>query len=126
MFRIVRVQAITALLVAIAAGLAAGTHAAVTALLGGLAVTVPNGLFALKLAHLARRRECGAEEARRHPGAVPAGAASLLAGELVKVALIAGLLGLLAWADRDAVWPALTLSVCAVLLVQPFALAGRG
>jgi predicted PurR-regulated permease PerM len=39
--------------------------------------------------------------------------------------LTAALLALVVWIYKDVVWPALIAAVCAVMLVQPFALAWR-
>jgi ATP synthase protein I len=121
MFRVVVVQFVTSLIVAAVAGAVAGTHAALTALFGGLACSLPNGLFALNLALLGQMRQS--------PGGgsgstvAPSRAISMLVGEFCKVALTAGLLALVVWGYKDVVWPALILAIGAVLLVQPVALA---
>jgi ATP synthase protein I len=120
MFQVVLVQFVAGLLVCAMAGVAGGTAAACTALLAALACVVPNGLFALNLALLARRRKPrdGAAAGTGMPSALP-----LLAGEFCKLLLTLGLLSLLVWAYRDVVWLALIAAVGAVLLVQPLALA---
>jgi len=136
MVRVVLFQFVTSVLVAALAGAASGLAAAVSALLGGLACTVPNGLFALNLMLLARRSAMAGGAAA---GGAPApqvarqlarqvaqrNAVALLLGELLKVVLTAGLLALIVLGYRQAVWPALMASVGAVLLVQPFAYALR-
>jgi ATP synthase protein I len=120
MFRVVRVQLAVALLVALAAAAFGGRYAALSALAAGLACALPNGLFALNLALLGRWRpgpgnSTGTTES---PSALP-----ILAGEVFKLVLTISLLALLAWGYRQVVWPALIVSVGAVLLVQPIALA---
>ena len=121
MIHVVLVQVAAGLLVSVLAGVAGGFAAALTALLGALACIVPNALFALNLALLVR--------GRRHRGTTTVAAAAvpsalpLLVGEFCKLLLTVGLLALLAWSVRDVVWLALIASVCAVLLVQPLALA---
>jgi len=123
MFRVVLAQFITSLIVAVAAAAIAGGHAALTSLLGGLACSLPNGLFALNLALLGqRRRSHGAGE---RSAVASAGAIAILIGEICKVALMVGLLALVVWGYKDVVWPALITVVGAVLLVQPVVLAWR-
>jgi ATP synthase protein I len=121
MIHVVLVQLLAGLVVSAVAGVAGGIPAAVTALLGALACAVPNGLFALNLALLAQRRRT-ADPANAAAGAVPS-ALPLLVGEVCKLLLTVGLLALLVWGYRDVVWLALIATVCAVLLVQPLALA---
>jgi len=121
MIHVVLVQFAAGLLVCAAAGVVGGMAAAVTALLGALACTVPNGLFAVNLMLLAQRRrqeETATPAARPLPSALP-----LLVGEFCKLFLTVCLLALLVGAYKDVVWLALIASVCAVLLVQPLALA---
>ncbi len=121
MFRIVAVQCIASLIVAAGAAAIAGSQAAWTALLGGLACALPNGLFALHLAYLGRlRQQTGARA-----GSGSASALTILIGEVSKVALIIGLLALLVLGFRGVVWPALIVSVGAVMLIQPLAMAWR-
>jgi ATP synthase protein I len=121
MFRIVAVQCIASLVVAAGAAAIAGSQAAWTALLGGLACALPNGLFALHLANLGRlRKQPGARA-----GSASASAMTILVGEVSKVALTIGLLALLVLGFRGVVWPALIVSVGAVMLIQPLAMAWR-
>ncbi len=114
MFPVVLVQFVAGVVVSALAGAVGGAPAAWSALLGALACVVPNGLFALNLVLLAQRRQGRGNT----PSALP-----LLVGELGKLLLTAGLLALLVWTYREVVWLALIASVCAVLLVQPLALA---
>jgi len=123
MFRVVLLQFITSLLVAAVAGAVAGLHVALSALLGGLACSLPNGLFALNLALLGRLRQ--SQAGREGLARVSPGALGLLIGEFCKVLLMVGLLALIVRSYKDVVWPALIVGVGAVLLVQPVALAWR-
>jgi ATP synthase protein I len=121
MIHVVLVQFAAGLVVCAVAGAVGGTPAAITALLAAMACVIPNGLFALNLALLTRRREAragGPGVAAASPSALP-----LLLGELCKLLLIMGLLSLLVWGYREVVWLALIVTVGAVLLVQPLALA---
>ncbi len=121
MIHVVLVQVAAGLLVSVLAGVAGGIPAALTALFGALACIVPNALFALNLAlrHQGRHfRGPSSAQAAAAPSALP-----LLVGEFCKLLLIVGLLALLVRSYRDVVWLALIASVCAVLLVQPLALA---
>ena len=63
MFRVVVLQIVATLVVSLLAALGSGQAAAVSALLGGAACFVPNGLFALQLAAAARSGR-GADSAR--------------------------------------------------------------
>jgi ATP synthase protein I len=116
MLRVVAAQLLTSLFVAIGAWIAAGHRAAVSSLLGGLACTLPNGLFALNLARLSRDRGTA--------GAKPY-AFALLFGEFIKVVLTVALLVLIARTVREVVWPALLVAVVAVFLMQATALVWR-
>jgi len=102
MFRVVFLQILTTVIVSLVAGLLGGSHAAISALLGGAACVVPNGLFALKLAAAARRPQ----------GTSPA---VFLVGEFVKVVSTLVLLGLVVALYKDLVWLALLASVIVVL-----------
>ena len=102
MFRVVFLQTLTTVIVSLVAGLLGGSHAAISALLGGAACVVPNGLFALKLAAAARRPQ----------GTDPA---VFLIGEFVKVVSTLALLGLIVAFYKDLVWLALLGSVIVVL-----------
>jgi ATP synthase protein I len=123
MFRVVLVQVIASLVVAVAAGAIAGRHAALTSLLGGLACSLPNGLFALNLALLGQMRQ--PQGSGKGSSVAPANALPILIGELCKLVLTIGLLALIVWGYKDVIWLALIVAVSAVLLVQPLALAWR-
>lgn len=124
MFRVVLVQCVASLLVAAIAAAISGGPAALSALCGGAACWVPNGLFALNLAWMARARRRHAP-AMEGPGPASASMLPILLGEFCKVLLMAALLLLVVRGYRDVVWPALIVSVSVVLLVQPVALALR-
>lgn len=126
MLRVVAAQFLTSVVVAAGAWMAAGHRAAISALLGGLACAVPNGLFALNLAglrHLSKLRSD--RPPAGSPGMATALAIATVFGEFVKVAMTIGLLALIARAYKDLVWPALIVSLSAVLLMQAAALLRR-
>ncbi len=126
MFRIVAAQFLASLVVAAAAWAVGGPHAALSSLLGGLACTLPNGLFALNLARAAQpRAACAADNLRAARARATAVAVALLLGELLKVVLTIALLVLIARTVQDLVWSALIAAVIAVLLVQGVALIRR-
>ncbi len=102
MFRIIGLQVLATAIVALVALPLGGWAAAVSALLGGAACFVPNGLFAWRL-HVAGR------------GPRQDGAVTFFVGEFVKVGSTIGLLALIAWAYRDVVWLALIVAVIAAL-----------
>jgi ATP synthase protein I len=112
MFRLVGLQVLTTVVVALLAWPIGGAAAAVSALLGGAACVIPNGLFAWRLA-LAGRRPQGA------------GAGTFFVGEFVKIGSTVALLALIAWAYRDVVWLALIVAIIAVLKSYLFALFWR-
>jgi len=123
MFRVVKLQAGTTLLASVVAGLLAGPAAAVSALLGGLACTVPNALFALHLTVQQRLPSPGGQE---DPKAATRAALGLLAGEFLKVFLTIALMAIAGQAYGAMVWPAMILTIIAVLAVMPAAVAWRG
>jgi ATP synthase protein I len=102
MFRLVFLQILSTLIVSLVAGAIGGLHAGISALLGGAACVVPNGLFALKLAAASRRAQ----------GTNPA---VFLVGEFAKVVSTLALLALIVAAYRDLVWLAMLVSVIVVL-----------
>jgi ATP synthase protein I len=102
MFRVVLLQGMATLLVVVIAGLWAGAAAAWSALLGGAACVVPNGLFALRLAAAARRPQGPS-------------VATFFVGEFLKVASTVSLLALIVWAYRDLVWLAMIAAVIVTL-----------
>ena len=104
MFRVVFLQILTTVIVSLVAGLSGGSHAAISALLGGAACFVPNGLFALKLAAAARRPQ----------GTDP-----------VKVVSTLALLALIVATYKDLVWLAMLVSFIVVLKSYVLALLVR-
>jgi ATP synthase protein I len=128
MFRVVLFQFVISLVVAGGAGALAGVPAALTALFGGLACALPNGVFALHVARLSRNRQfpgSGTESPAAGSSSASAHALVILAGEFLKVALTVGLLTSIVLGYKDVVWLALVVSVGAVLIVQPFVFAWR-
>jgi ATP synthase protein I len=102
MFRIVGFQVLATLAVALIAWPVGGGAAAISALLGGAACFVPNGLFALRLT-LAARRPQGTS------------VAIFFVGEFVKLGSTVALLALIVWAYKDVVWLALIIAIIAAL-----------
>lgn len=102
MFRVVLLQILTTAAVALGAGLLGGPHAATSALLGGAACWIPNGLFALRLAVA---------------GARPQGTSVVVffLGEFIKVGSTLMLLAAVVWLYKDLVWLAMLVSFIAVL-----------
>ena len=94
MLRLLLTQLATTLAAAALAGLIAGQHAFISALLGGLCCGVPKGLFALRL----------------YMGTLKPGTVSPMTfffGEFIKIALTVALLAAVAWWYRDLNWLAL-------------------
>jgi ATP synthase protein I len=112
MFRIVGLQILATLIVALVAWPLGGAMAAVSALLGGAACVVPNALFALRLAIAARR-----------PQGTDMGV--FFVGEFVKIGSTIALLALIAWAWKDVVWLAMIVAVIAALKSYLIALLFR-
>lgn len=112
MFRVIGLQVFATAIVAAAAWGIGGPAAAASALLGGAACFVPNGLFALRLAASARRPQ-GAD------------AATFFVGEFVKVGSTVALLALVAWAWKDVVWPAMVAAIVVSLKSYLIALLWR-
>lgn len=102
MSRIVLLQFLTTLTVALLAWMISGEPAAISALLGGGAVAVPNALFALRLA-VASRRPGGADPL------------TFFVGEFFKLVATVLLLVLIAKTYQDLNWLALLVSIIAVL-----------
>lgn len=94
MLRLVVIQLATTLFAAAVAGLLAGTHAFISALLGGLCCVVPNGLFALRL-YLGARK----------PGTL--NPMTFFFGEFTKIALTVVLLAAVVGWYPDLNWLAL-------------------
>jgi ATP synthase protein I len=102
MFRVVGLQVLATAVVAFVAWLVAGTAAAVSALLGGAACFVPNGLFALRLAVSARR-----------PGGTDV--VTFFVGEFLKIGSTIAAVALVAWVWQDVVWLAMIIAIIAAL-----------
>ena len=85
-----------------------GMNGAISAMLAGLACTIPNGLFALRLS-LSRRR-----------GGSPS-AFIFFVGEVIKVAAIVGLLVLIFAFYKDLHWGALLIGMILALKANLFA-----
>jgi ATP synthase protein I len=102
MLRIVLIQLITTVVVALVAGGLGGVPAFWSALLGGLCCALPNGLFALRL-HMSTRKPGGANPM------------TFFIGEFIKIATTIALLGAVVWLYRDVNWLAFVLSFIAVL-----------
>jgi ATP synthase protein I len=94
MLRLVLLQLLTTILAGAVAGMLGGSHALISALLGGLCCVVPNGLLALRLYSNARRSKA-------------VNPMSFLIGEFIKIALTIALLAAVAWLYRDLNWLAL-------------------
>lgn len=112
MFRVVLLQGIAALLATLVAWALGGAAAAWSALAGGVACVLPNGLFAMRLAMAARRPQ-------------GTSAATFFVGEVVKVASTVALLALVVWAYRDLVWLAMIAAVIVTLKSYVIALIWR-
>jgi ATP synthase protein I len=98
MFRAILLQVGSTIITALAAGLIAGTRGAVSAALGGVACTLPNFLFALRLKFVANR-----------PGA--SYPANFFLGEFVKIALTIGLLVIVVRGYADLHWPSMLIGL---------------
>jgi len=109
--RVLLLQAAATLLVAVGAWILAGSHAALSAVLGGAACVIPNALFAARLAAATRRARDDADPQ------VGAGrqVTAFLVGEVVKVGSTIGLLALIAWLVPNLVWLSLIIAVIAAL-----------
>ena len=94
------------LFVAVVAGVLGSVPAALSAAFGGLAVVVPNALFALRLSF----------ETRRPGGATVHG---FFIGEFAKLAATVGLLFVVAGAYRDLDWLPLIVGFVAALKSYP-------
>ena len=101
MFRAVFHQSVGTLFVAGLAWIWVGPHAAVSAGLGGVAIVVPNLLFALSLWAAARSGR--------------ASVAGFFVGELIKIAATLALLVIVAGAYRDLHWLALLAGIVVAL-----------
>lgn len=112
MFRLVALQVLATFAVALIAWPIGGAAAALSALAGGAACFLPNGLFALRLALSAR--------SPRGPSV-----ATFFVGEFVKLGSTVALLAAVAWAWPNVVWLALIAAVIAALKSYLIALIWR-
>jgi len=112
MFRAVLLQIVATLVVAVIAGILAGKHGAVSAALGGVAIVLPNSLFALRLF----------VESRKPGGASPA---VFFIGEFMKVAATIVLLAAAASLYRDLHWLALIAGLVVALKANLLALLSK-
>jgi ATP synthase protein I len=110
MFRVIGLQVLATVVVALVAGWIGGWAAAISALAGGAACFVPNAVFALNLMLV-----------RGKSGEV--GVLAVFAGELVKVGLTIAVLALVAMLYRDVVWVAVIVALIAALKAQVLAWA---
>ena len=94
MLRLVAIQLATTFFAAIVAGLVAGVHGFISALLGGLCCVVPNGVFALRL-YIGSKK----------PGTISP--MTFFFGEFTKIAFTIALLAAVVVGYRDLNWLAL-------------------
>lgn len=108
MFKMVLLQLSAALVATAISAVFFGMHGAVSAGLGGLAIVVPNALFALRL-HLTSKRS----------GQPPV--TVFFVGEFIKVAAIVGLLVLIQALYKDLHWGGLFVGLILALKANLFA-----
>jgi ATP synthase protein I len=94
MLRLVVIQLATTFFAAIVAGLVAGVHGFISALLGGICCVVPNGVFALRL-YIGSKK----------PGTISP--MTFFFGEFTKIAFTIALLAAVVVGYRDLNWLAL-------------------
>lgn len=102
MARIVLLQMVAALVVALVAGVFGTISLAFSALLGGLCCAIPNAFFALRLTM----------SARKPGGANPMG---FFIGEFIKIGLTIALMGAVVTLYHDVNWPAFLIAFIVVL-----------
>lgn len=108
MFRAILLQLLATAIAASIAGVYAGTHGLVSAVLGGAVCILPNFLFAVHLSMAAKR------------SGAPSSAGFFL-GEFVKLAAIIGLLLLVAGEYTDLHWPSMLIGLVSATQVLFFA-----
>ena len=113
MFRVIRLQLIAITIAVVLAGLLVGGRGSVSAAIGGMAVLVPNFLFALKLMTTSASR------------AGVATAATFIIYEFLKLALTLVLLAIAIGLYADLGWPAMLCGMVITLQVNFLALAKR-
>ncbi|EJN09772.1 ATP synthase subunit I [Herbaspirillum sp. YR522] len=102
MLRIILLQLVTTVVVALVASMLGGLPALWSALLGGICCVVPNALFALRLFVSARK-----------PGGTDPMA--FFFGEFIKIATTFALMGAIVWLYHGVNWLAFLLSFIVVL-----------
>ena len=102
MKRIILLQTVATIGVAAISALFGGGRAAISALLSGIACTVPNALFALNMSILVRLNPTNS-------------AFIFMIGEFIKLIAIAILLVVIVMLYEDLVWPAMLFSIIVVL-----------
>ncbi len=102
MARIVLLQMVAALVVAVLAGVFGNISYGLSALFGGMSCAIPNALFALRLTMSARR-----------PGG--ANPMSFFIGEFFKVTLTVALMAAVVFWYHDVNWPAFLIAFIVVL-----------
>lgn len=110
MFAAVGLQVVSVILLSLAAGLLSGWESAKSLLLGGMAVTIPSALFALRLAM----------HTRRSPESYPV---VFFVGEFVKIGLTIALLAAIIRWQPDVRWLPVIIGVIVGLkapLLLPF------
>jgi len=108
MFRAILLQVLATVVAAVVAGSLSGWNGIVSATLGGLVCVLPNFLFALRLMRVTKRRGASFP-------------ANFLVGELVKLALVIGLLVVVVRSYAALHWPSLLIGL--VLATQALFLA---
>ncbi len=102
MARIIGLQLLTAIVVALLAMLLGGKHAGISALLGGLSCALPNALFAVRLFM----------NERKPSGASPT---TFFVWEFVKIGLTMACMVAVGWLYTDVSWPAFVAGIVVVL-----------
>ena len=102
MKKIILLQTVATIGVAVISALFGGGSAAISALLSGIACTVPNALFALNMSILVRLNPTNS-------------AFIFMIGEFIKLIAIAILLVVIVMLYEDLVWPAMLFSIIVVL-----------
>ena len=108
MFRAVGFQVAATFVAALLSAAMFGMTGAISAVIGGMACTIPNAIFALRLTLAGRR----------HPTAYPT---AFFVGEFIKVATIVGLLALAAKTVDGLHWGALLIGMVLALKAILFA-----
>lgn len=124
MFWVVQAQALVTIAISLVEWAISGHHAAVTALVTGMACTVPNGMFAAHLFLLNKWQTISTTQASFAAAQAQQAktyAILMLFGEFMKVVLTIALLAAVMLGYHHLVWKALLLTLGACMLVQPLA-----